>query len=272
MGSSLDYCKCENGDNGFECNLCKSKHTILNNNISHSFQRKTNNNADDIVNYQSNKKTQQIHLNTNTHITLPNQEQQKTTSRSSKGISLLETSPNRRYEVDYSWKKFDVSFLLGDVLNSKDNTVDDVLYHNKFEVKKANESDDLYKHVNCIVTKNRFAIFDFVSNGISVDIQQHIGSNVDLAMSYTKQRPLYEINFNTDRIYCIEKYVPVSDANSHDNSNMNCFGLQQCKPYLYLKFSNSNNANDEVYEITIVSTKSVNLNFIIKMLYLLAYI
>ena len=98
MGSSFEFCKCENAVNAFECSLCKSKNTILNNNISHSLQRKTNNNVDDIVNYQSNKK--------NNH--LLQQEQQKTTSRSSKGVSsLLDTSANRKYEVDYSWKKFD---------------------------------------------------------------------------------------------------------------------------------------------------------------------
>ena len=268
MGSSLEFCKCENGDNGFECNLCKSKNTILNNNISHSFQRKNNfNNPDDIVNYQSHKLNQQTLINNHTHSI---QEQQKTTSRSSKGVSLLETSANRKYEVDYSWKKFDVSFLLGDVLNSNENTFDDVLYHNKFEVKKVNESDEAYVHVNCVVTKSKFAIFDFISNGISVDIQQHI-ANVDLAMSHTQQKALYEINFNSDRIYAIEKYVPVLDMNSHDNSNINCFGMQQqYKPYLYLKFSNSD--NNEVHELIIVSTKSVNLNFIIKLLYLLAYI
>ena len=265
MGSSFEFCKCENTLNVFECSLCKSKNTILNNNISHSLQRKTNNNnnnADDIVNYQSNKK--------NNHSSLQ-QEQQKTTSRSSKGVSsLLETSANRKYEVDYSWKKFDVSFLLGDVLNSNDNTVDDVLYHNKFEVKKVNESDDAYVHVNCVVTKSKFAIFDFISNGISVDIQQHI-CNDDLTMSHNKQKALYEINFNSDRIYAIEKYVPVFDMNSYDNNN--CFGMQQYKPYLYLKFTNNTtNTNNEVYEIIIVSTKSVNLNFIIKLLYLLAYI
>ena len=265
MGSSFEFCKCENTLNAFECSLCKSKNTILNNNISHSLQRKTNNNnnVDDIVNYQSNKK--------NNHSSLQ-QEQQKTTSRSSKGVSsLLETSANRKYEVDYSWKKFDVSFLLGDVLNSNDNTVDDVLYHNKFEVKKVNESDDAYVHVNCVVTKSKFAIFDFISNGISVDIQQHI-CNDDLTMSHNKQKALYEINFNSDRIYAIEKYVPVFDMNSYDNNN--CFGMQQYKPYLYLKFTSNNttNTNNEVYEIIIVSTKSVNLNFIIKLLYLLAYI